>query len=342
MARAAVKIRNKAKPSAGSVKGTTRLKGAKPSKREPCSEPPEDAVASAERYALALESINENLYDWDIVNDTVYFAPGLFKILGITPEQIRTPKDWTDRIHPGDQPLFKYTLAEHLKGNTPRFSMELRYRDGAGNWRWARQAGIAVRGPDGRALRMVGAAGDITEAKSIDDAMTASADLLKVMSRSTFELQTVLDALVSSATKLCEADAALIFRADNSHYRLAAQHGLNKAKDEFMRGREILPGKETLVGRAALERRIIHIPNVAADTDYHWPEASRVGVFRALLGVPLLREGVPIGVMTLTREAARPFSASQIELISTFADQAVIAIETVRLFNEVQDRTAEI
>ena len=93
------------------------------------------------------KSINENLYDWDIVNDTVYYAPGLYKILGITPDQMRTPKDWTDRIHPDDQPLFKYMLAEHLKGNTPRFSMELRYRDGDGNWRWARQAGIAVRGP---------------------------------------------------------------------------------------------------------------------------------------------------------------------------------------------------
>ena len=133
-------------------------------------------LRDAERYALALESINENLYDWDIDNDTVYYAPGLYKILGITPEQMRTPKDWTDRIHPDDQPLFKYTLAEHLKGNTPRFSMELRYRDGAGNWRWARQAGIAVRGPDGRAHRMVGAAGDITEAKRDDEAMTASAD----------------------------------------------------------------------------------------------------------------------------------------------------------------------
>ena len=140
--------------------------------------------------------------------------------------------------------MFKYTLAEHLKGNTPRFSMELRYRDGAGNWRWARQAGIAVRGADGRARRMVGAAGDVTEAKRDDEAMTASADLLKVMSRSTFELQTVLDALVSSATKLCEADAALIFRRENSHYRLAAQHGLNKAKDEFMRGREFRPARK--------------------------------------------------------------------------------------------------
>jgi hypothetical protein len=125
---------------------------------------------------------------------------------------MRSPKDWTDRVHPDDRPLFKYMLAEHLKGNTPRFSMELRYRDGAGNWRWARQAGIAVRGPDGRAQRMVGAAGDITEAKRDDEAMAASADLLKVMSRSPFELQTVLDTVVNSATRLCDADAALIFR----------------------------------------------------------------------------------------------------------------------------------
>jgi PAS domain S-box-containing protein len=346
MSRAVAKGKKKSAPAAKRTK--TRLQPGKSDERLPAAE--RDAalqsaqaeVIAAQRYALALESLNENLYDWDIENGTVYYAPGLYGILGIAPEQMKSPKDWTDRIHPDDRPLFKYTLAEHLKGNTPRFSMELRYRDGAGHWRWARQAGIAVRGSDGRARRMVGAAGDVTEAKRDDEAMTASADLLKVMSRSTFELQTVLDTLVSLATKLCEADAALIFRRENSHYRLAAQHGLNRAKDEFMRGREILPGKETLVGRAALERRIIHIPDVATDTDYHWPEANRVGSFRALLGVPLLREGVPIGVMTLTREAARPFSSSQIALISTFADQAVIAIETVRLFNEVQERTAEI
>src|SRR5262249_8588382 len=119
-------------------------------------------------------------------------------------------------------------------------------------------------------------------------------------------------------------------------------HGLSAQKDEFMRDRLILPGRETLVGRTALERRIVHIPDVAGDTHYHWPEASRIGQFHALLGVPLLREGVPIGVMTLTRQAAQPCSAKQIEMISTFADQAVIAIETVWLFQEVQERTAEI
>src|SRR5882672_6143584 len=121
-------VKNKAKAATRNTTKPATAKAAR-SKRTARAEP---APADAERYALALESINENLYDWDIENDTVYFAPGLFKILGLSAAQMRKPGDWTGRIHPDDQPLFKYTLAEHLKGKTPRFSMELRYRDGAG------------------------------------------------------------------------------------------------------------------------------------------------------------------------------------------------------------------
>ena len=334
----------KAKTKTAKNKAKTRGSGASSARTAARSKQKSRAAQSltdAERYALALESINENLYDWDIENDTIYFAPGLFKILGLKPEQMRRPSDWTDRIHPDDRPLFKYTLAEHLKGKTPRFAMELRYRDGSGNWRWARQAGIALRRPDGYAYRLVGAGGDITESKHLDEALMASADVLKVMSRATFELQTVLDAVVQAAVRLCEADAALVFRREGDHYRLAAEKGLSQKQKDFLRDKKVAPTRATMVGRTALERRVIHIPDVKADTEYDWPEVHNVADFRTIVGVPLIRDGEPVGVITLTRSIGRPFSARQIELISTFADQAVIAIETVRLFGQVQERRRE-
>ena len=163
---------------------------------------------------------------------------------------------------------------------------------------------------------------------------TATADVLKVISRSAFDLQTVLDTLAESACKLCDAQGANIWRPDGDGFKVAALFGQPAAQKAALRERVIKLGKSTCVGRALLERRTVHIPDTNADPDY---TAPNVAGNRAMVAVPLLREGVPIGVLVLTRRKARPFTEKQIALATTFADQAVIAIENVRLFNETKE-----
>ena len=171
---------------------------------------------------------------------------------------------------------------------------------------------------------------------------TATSDVLKVISRSTFDLQTVLDTLVESAARLCEADMASINREKDAVYRQAASYGFSPEFQAYMNTHPIATGEGSIVGRAVMHGGIIHIPDVMADPNYKMTEAATVGGAHTMLGVPLLREGTPIGVIVLQRKAVRPFTDKQIELVETFADQAVIAIENVRLFNSVEARTREL
>ena len=180
-----------------------------------------------------------------------------------------------------------------------------------------------------------------TETKRSLERQTATAEVLQVMSRSTSDLQPVLDSVVRSAERLCAADYSFVFLARDDGFRIAAWSGGLPELIALEKTVTVKPGRAFLVGRVALEARPVQIPDVLADPEYGWKEGLAVGGFRTMLGVPLIREGEVIGVLGAFRSEVKPFADDQVDLLRTFADQAVIAIENVRLFNETKEALAQ-
>src|SRR5262245_41170641 len=172
---------------------------------------------------------------------------------------------------------------------------------------------------------------------------TATAEVLKVISRSSFDLQAVLDTLTVSAARHCEAQmAAIVRQKDTGSYYFATSYGISADSNNYFKSVVIKAGRGTVVGRALQEGRTVQVPDVLADPEYTWSEAQERTGLRSVLAVPLLREGHPIGVFVLARSVTRPFTDKQVEVVTTFADQAVIAIENVRLFDEIQDKSRQL
>jgi PAS domain S-box-containing protein len=296
----------------------------------------EAARRSEERYTLATAAAVEGIYEWDVASGALHLSDRAKAFFALAGEAL-TPAAWNQRIHPDDFAGYRTAILAHFKGRAADIEHEYRIADGRGGYRWVRERGIGVRDARNRVVKVYGALMDITRRKSAELEQTATAEVLRAMLASPADVQPVFEAILANALRLCDASFAAVFTFDGERLHNVAHLNASPAFAEALRTTQPRPSRETTTRMCALERRTIHTPDLMNDPAFSPPPPQRNEKVRTSLSVPMMREGVLVGVISLWRAEVRPFSAQQITLVETFAAQAVIAVENVRLFNETKE-----
>ena len=303
---------------------------------------------SEERYALAMRAATEGVYEWDPASGRLYISDTT-KVFFWSEAGAPTSETWNSRVHPEDFPAYRQAVTDHLRGRTPHMEHEYRLRDAAGGYLWVLDRGVGVRDADGRVTKFVGAVSDITPRKRAEQELrraheeqtaaleqqTATAEILKVISGSPTNVQPVFDAIAHNAASLCDSLFANVFRFDGELVYWVSSERYASQMVEILRSTyPVRPNPSQVSGRVILTRAVVRMEDARSDPDYD-RRFTDAGGWRRILGVPMLRDGEPIGAIVVGWAEAGPILPRHEELLKTFADQAVIAIENVRLFREL-------
>jgi PAS domain S-box-containing protein len=308
---------------------------------------------SEERYALATRAATEGIYEWNVRTGALFITERARALFGLGDGAL-TNQDWNARIHPEDFPRYRAAVIHHIRGRSAQLECEYRVRDASGAYRWVLDRGQAVRDESGRTIRLIGAESDITLRKrteielrqtrdAAEDALaeqTATAEILSVISASPTTTQPVFDAIVKAGLRLFPGAAIAVALPEGGQVRLAAIADADPDYAEAWRGRFPFPlTREYMHGTAILDGRLVDIPDAErAREKFDAGIRSFVASgYRAITIMPMLHGEAAIGTISVLRRAAGPVTVRQIALLQTFANQAVIAIENARLFNETRE-----
>src|SRR6516165_10937073 len=283
----------------------------------------------------------------NVATGSMYYSPRVCELVGLEPSELRTMTDWTDRIHPDDRQSFRNAVVAHFKGETNRLEAEYRYRHVDGSWHWARHHGIALKNEAGRAYRVVGSTGDITDRKAAEQALrealeqqTATAEVLQVINSAPGELAPVFDAMLEKAMRLCTAAFGYLMTFDGERFQPVAHRRLPAPFADYLPQMD-QPGRSGAYARIRAGALLVHVEDLKEGEVYRTSPLRQalvdLGGARTGLIVALRKDETLLGVFTIYRQEVRSFADQEIALLENFAAQAVIAMENARLLTETRE-----